>query len=644
VALPRKDIRAARRAARRDDGAAPGAPAAVGEPFARLGDKLALRDEEAAAAQAQEQRQADAATAERERQARIAAEADPRPQSSSRDVFGGGFLNPGKAAQEKYDANEATDERYGGEFSWLDPSFQRQAELLGTAERANADPNAIAQQSDAMNRARELANDNLDFSDPALQQALGGEWAKIQGGAGAPQFGGDADQRRVLEQALGFSSNQGPGSLVFDDGSRQREQYGNLQGIIAGGGATAIEMADRARQRGDSEAWLRGQREADMANYAERGLTGSGMELLNLSADRQAAAQRNSLGDLETAKALEERRLATINNAAGLAGTMRGQTIDEQALLNQRTTTGLGTASSVANAMRGADYNEKTYLDKRGLDALSARTDLQNKMRDQTYQEQIGNRNAQQSALDSWRSTAGQARDQSAQESQYNATRANDWSELNTSAINKAKTDNTSFLQDQYDATQVRKQQRWQEMLRQNTDASGKLLDADQRDNIVGSGQGTQVGTADTKAVNDAIAAYRDGKISASDLTGILAASKARNDKTGNAGQIVGGLVDIGASVVTGGGVGGGITSGTSGGLVDYDAYGEKDQFSDEKYDSLGTSDLSSSNFALTAKAPTSALPTSTASPWRPNSRRNTASTGTGTAYDPERIRKAMGY
>jgi hypothetical protein len=531
-----------------------------------------------------------AAEAEQERQARITREADPRPTSSPLDVFGGGFLNPGKAAQEEYDAAEATKERYGGEFSWLDPTFQQQAEL------AKYDPAAIEQQSAAMGRARELSNENLNFSDPALQQALGGEWARIQGGQGAPQFGGDADQRRVLEQALGFSGNSGPGSLTFDDGSRQREQYGNLQGIIGGGGATAIEMADRARQRGDSEAWLRGQREADMADYAERGLTGSGMELLNLSADRQAAAQRNSLGDLETAKALEERRKSAINDAAGLATNMRGQTIDEQGLLNQRSMTGLSSAASVANSMRGADYDEKSYLDKRGLDALTARTDLQTKMRDQQYNEQIGNRDAKQSALNTWADTASDARKQGADESQYN-----------TDVINKVKGDNVTYLREASETQKERSQERWREMLRLGVDASGKLIDVDQEDNIEGHKQGTGLAKDDADTKNDATGDYRDAVIKASDPTGALAADAAKNAYIGEAGKVGGAVIDTaatqGASQVDLGGKGGGAAAPA----------------------------VASSTSALTQAQPRSS--------WRDRKRASA-----GAAYDPEQIRKAMGY
>lgn len=449
----------------------------------------------------------------------------------------------------------ATNARYGTDLSWLDPSFQYSPELLGQSagSQAYADPAAIASQNAAMTQAQQFANTNLQFQSPAAQQALMQQWAGIQGGQGAPsfmgnaqqqqilaqlqgiqapRFSGDADQRQVLDAALGFMNNSGPGSLQFDTSGRQAEQYGNLQGIIAGGGATAIEMADRARQRADSEAWLRGQREADMADYAERGLTGSGMELLALSSDRQAAAGRNSLADLETAKALEERRLGAINSAAGLATNMRGQTIDEQGLLSNRATTGLNVAGSVTNSMRDAnireqlglnqalqsqaigaaniagqmrtqDYNERSYLDERTLNALEQQTRLTDSMRTQQANEQIGQRNAQQNALSTWANTANSMRDASAQESQYRATSADAFSRYNQDAINSAAQTNTQHLQTAY-RDMMNNRQQWEiTQNNNNTQLALGLLNYDQRENQAGFNQGTNVGTQTANQFNN---------------------------------------------------------------------------------------------------------------------------------------------
>lgn len=523
---------------------------------------------------------------------------------------------PSLAELQREQTTAQRDNRYGTDLSWLDPSMQYQANLLGTSagSTAAADPNAIAQQNAAMARAGELSNANLQFESPAQQQALMQQWAQIQGGQGAPQFmgnaqqqqlaqqllgvaapqfSGDADQRAVLNQALGMATNQGPGSLAFDTSGRQGEQYGNLQGIIAGGGATAIEMADRARQRGDSEAWLRGQREADMADYAERGLTGSGMELLSLSSDRQAAAGRNSLADLETAKALEERRLGAINSAAGLATNMRGQTIDEQGLLNTRATSGLSAASSTANSMRDAnireqlglneaargqisgaaditgqmrtqDYNERTFLDDRMTNALQQQLDAANKMRDQTATERIANSNAQQAALSTQATTSSNARNSSAQEAQYRATSADDFSELNQSAINRAAQDNQRVLTDAY-SQMMNNRQQWEMNNFNQQNNIGINRDAgDQADNDSGYRQGQALGASDTAFWNNMSAEQRaqimaifgggQDRVADAAAAGNAAAGQIAAGGVGAAGTAIGAVIGgVGAGATVGG-------------------------------------------------------------------------------------------
>lgn len=126
----------------------------------------------------------------------------------------------------------------------------------------------------------------------------------------------------------------------------QQKALDSLFGIAKDGGATAQERARRAKARGESENWLRGQREADMADLAERGMSGSGAEILALSKDRQDAATRNSAADLETDAWLEQRALDATMRGGELAGQMRdtgfreGQTRagaqDEFYQLNQR--------------------------------------------------------------------------------------------------------------------------------------------------------------------------------------------------------------------------------------------------------------------------------------------------------------------
>lgn len=122
-------------------------------------------------------------------------------------------------------------------------------------------------------------------------------------------------------------------ALGPSDESTQAQQRAldELFGIYSQGGATAQDRARQAAIRRDQEQWLRGQREADMANFAERGMGGSGMELLSLLGDRQAAASRISQNDLDTEAMHEQRAMDALLSGSELAGSMRKSSFDESA-------------------------------------------------------------------------------------------------------------------------------------------------------------------------------------------------------------------------------------------------------------------------------------------------------------------------
>lgn len=508
-----------------------------------------------------------AAMTPEEREARIAASNATLMQNTG--------LTPDQLAQQAAAYQEeqrvnALDQRYGTDLSWLDPSFQYQPNLLGQSAGSQVftDPALAAQQQQILNQNLGLANSNLAFQDPAMQQGLMNQLL----GVAAPSFQGDGDQRAVLNAAMGFMQNSGPGSLQFDNGARQQEQYGNLQGIIADGGATAIEMADRQRARADSEAWLRGQREADMADYAERGLTGSGMELLNLSADRQAAAGRNSQADLDMAKALEERRLSAINSAAGLATNMRGQTIDEQGLLSNRATAGLTAASSLTNSMRDADIREQLGLNDALQSQFKGAADIAGQMRTQQANEQIGNRNAQLNALGQAGTLSNQIRTSAAQEGQYRATAADDFSHLNQTAINNAASANTKFLQDaQQTMINNRNDIQMRQLELQLLYAQGQQ-NFDAGENKAASDQATGVGKYDADAFNTSLRDLQQALQAAGSDTAAqqLAMKQYANQLYGQlgawAGQGAGIVAQSGLNAASGAGSGGASGGAAAGG------------------------------------------------------------------------------
>lgn len=252
------------------------------------------------------------------------------------------------------------------------------------------------------------------MSDQNAQQSYSDLRGRSQG-VNEPKFMDGSQQQGVADQFSSIAKSGGGQGLNLDNGANQSEQLGNMREIIAGGGNTAIEAAARQSQRADQEQWLRSQREATQQQYEQRGLTGSGQELMSLGADRQAAAGRNSLADLQTAAALEARRDSTINSAANLSGVMRDQTnasefakasrgdqalTNQGAMLNQmrdqdfqgksyndsaRIQTMLGAADQ-ANAMRSQDFQNKSYLDSSALSATQSAAQQANAMRGQDFQ------------------------------------------------------------------------------------------------------------------------------------------------------------------------------------------------------------------------------------------------------------------
>ncbi len=114
--------------------------------------------------------------------------------------------------------------------------------------------------------------------------------------------------------------------LTADQKSRDAQQgvVDELGNIYAQGGQTARDRLLRQKARSESENWLKGQREADMQDLAERGMSGGGAELLTMLGDRQDAASRLSMADLQASADAEQRALDALMGKGAMAGQMEG--------------------------------------------------------------------------------------------------------------------------------------------------------------------------------------------------------------------------------------------------------------------------------------------------------------------------------
>lgn len=115
----------------------------------------------------------------------------------------------------------------------------------------------------------------------------------------------------------------------------QRRALSELTGIVDQGGLTAIDRARIADTRADADQYLRGQREATLANMEARGMRGSGAELMAQLQAQQAAGQRMSDENLQTEAMAQRRAMEALGMLGGQAGQVRGQSYGEASNLAQ---------------------------------------------------------------------------------------------------------------------------------------------------------------------------------------------------------------------------------------------------------------------------------------------------------------------
>lgn len=101
-------------------------------------------------------------------------------------------------------------------------------------------------------------------------------------------------------------------------------------GMYAQGGLSAADLAGQQLGRQQVGMQIRGQREADQASLAARGMGGSGAQLASLMGGQQAGAGAYANLDAQMQIAAQQRALAALGQYGELAGQMRGQSFGEE--------------------------------------------------------------------------------------------------------------------------------------------------------------------------------------------------------------------------------------------------------------------------------------------------------------------------
>jgi len=105
----------------------------------------------------------------------------------------------------------------------------------------------------------------------------------------------------------------------------QMASLGALQELANNGGMNAQDQANLARIQSQASQADRGRREAILQNAAQRGMGGSGMELLAQLDSSQAATDRQAQEGLDVAGMAQDRALQAMMQGGNLAGNIRGQ-------------------------------------------------------------------------------------------------------------------------------------------------------------------------------------------------------------------------------------------------------------------------------------------------------------------------------
>lgn len=136
------------------------------------------------------------------------------------------------------------------------------------------------------------------------------------------------------EQAQVFLQDPSAMNEISLDPALKQAQYdalNSLQEIGNEGGLTAMDKAKLAQIQTEENTAARGQRQAILQNAQERGVGGSGLEMLSQMQNQQDSATRASQRGLDVAALAQERALQALQQAGQLGGQMQAQDFSQKA-------------------------------------------------------------------------------------------------------------------------------------------------------------------------------------------------------------------------------------------------------------------------------------------------------------------------
>jgi hypothetical protein len=283
-------------------------------------------------------------------------------------------------------ANTASNNQYvsnlGDLYGQLANPLQSQTHWAGdlTSQAAIADPQALAAQNQALGFLGGAMNGSLNYTsqaagayaDPASIQAEYGALGQLQnaanGGLNVTSQAAQvyADPALVAAQQRGVNSlwdvSQGANDVRV--GQMDPAAYAAQQDALAQyKSLTTPQLTDAEKfiyenERLNAERDERANREAVMSGLRQRGMGGSGMELVNSQLANQQTSQNRLLGDLGANAQAINRSMQALAGYGGLSSTMSQQANELGTANANRRTAALGMYTDAAGQMRSRAFDE----------------------------------------------------------------------------------------------------------------------------------------------------------------------------------------------------------------------------------------------------------------------------------------------
>jgi hypothetical protein len=253
-------------------------------------------------------------------------------------------------------------------------------DLSSQAAGAYADPSSIAAQNSAMGFLSGAMNGSLNYTSQGAQayadpQSIQAEYAALgqlqnaaNGGLNVTSQAAQvyADPALVAAQQKGVDAlwNVSQGANDVSVGQMDPAAYAAQQDALAQyKGLTTPKLTDAERfiyenERLGAERDERANREAVMSGLRQRGMGGSGMELVNSQLANQQTSQNRLLGDLGANAQAVNRSMAALAGYGGLSSTMSQQANDLGTSNANRRTAALGMYTDQAGQMRSRAFDE----------------------------------------------------------------------------------------------------------------------------------------------------------------------------------------------------------------------------------------------------------------------------------------------